>query len=82
MTGVGNGGSGGDGSERLDSWKTIAAYLGRDTGTVRRWERREGLPIHRLRHDAPTIENVARAELGLIRRGEVLVVLKTPETRE
>jgi cell division protein FtsB len=38
--------------------------------------------IRRLRHDAPTIENVARAELGLIRPGEVLVVLKTVETRE
>ena len=38
--------------------------------------------IHRLRHDAPTIENVARAELGLIRPGEVLVVLKTAETRK
>jgi cell division protein FtsB len=38
--------------------------------------------IHRLRHDAPTIENVARAELGLIRPGEVLVVLKTAAARE
>ena len=32
---------------RLDSWKEIAAYLGRDVRTVQRWERREGLPIHR-----------------------------------
>jgi cell division protein FtsB len=32
--------------------------------------------INRLRHDAPTIENVARAELGLIRPGEILVVLR------
>lgn len=48
MTGVGNGRSGGDGSERLDSWKAIAAYLGRDTGTVRRWERLRGLPVHRV----------------------------------
>jgi hypothetical protein len=42
MTGVGNGG------ERLDSWKAIATYLGRDTGTVRRWERTRGLPVHRV----------------------------------
>lgn len=42
MNGVGNGG------ERLDSWKAIAAYLGRDTGTVRRWERTRGLPVHRV----------------------------------
>ena len=33
--------------------------------------------IHRLQHDAPTIEDVARAELGLIRPGEVLVVVAT-----
>ena len=32
--------------------------------------------IYQLRHDAPTIENVARGELGLIRPGEILVVLK------
>ena len=34
--------------ERLDSWKAIAAYLGRDAGTVRRWERTRGLPVHRV----------------------------------
>lgn len=36
---------------RLDSWKEIAVYLGRDVRTVQRWERREGLPIHRHQHD-------------------------------
>jgi hypothetical protein len=34
-------------SERLDSWKEIAAYLGRDLRTLRRWEEK-GLPIHRV----------------------------------
>jgi hypothetical protein len=34
--------------ERLDSWKAIGAYLGRDAGTVRRWERTRGLPVHRV----------------------------------
>jgi len=38
----------GYGVERLDSWKAIAAYLGRDEGTLRRWERTRGLPIRRL----------------------------------
>ena len=33
---------------RLDSWKEIAAYLGRDIRTVRRWEAERGLPIHRV----------------------------------
>lgn len=49
MTGDGpsNGSVNGNG-ERLDSWKSIASYLGRDIGTVRRWERTRGLPIHRV----------------------------------
>src|SRR5258708_2041047 len=37
---------------RLDSWKEVAAYLSRDVTTVRRWEKREGLPVHRHRHAA------------------------------
>ena len=36
--------------DRLDSWKEIAAYLKRDVATVRRWEKREGLPVHRHLH--------------------------------
>jgi eukaryotic-like serine/threonine-protein kinase len=35
---------------RLDSWKGIATYLKRDVTTVRRWEKREGLPVHRHPH--------------------------------
>jgi TolB-like protein len=37
--------------QRLDSWKEIAGYLRRGTRTVQRWEREQGLPVHRLRHD-------------------------------
>lgn len=37
-----------NGVARLDSWKAIAAHLGRDVATVRRWERTRGLPIHRV----------------------------------
>jgi TolB-like protein/Tfp pilus assembly protein PilF len=36
---------------RLDSWKEIAAYLDRDVTTVQRWEKREGMPVHRHLHD-------------------------------
>ena len=39
------------GGPRLDSWKEIAAHLGRDVRTVQRWERGEGLPVHRQQHD-------------------------------
>src|ERR1700747_410670 len=34
----------------LESWKEIAAYLQRDSTTARRWEKEEGLPVHRHSH--------------------------------
>jgi hypothetical protein len=34
----------------LDSWKEIAVYLRREVRTVQRWEKREGLPVHRQFH--------------------------------
>ncbi|MGH9421967.1 MAG: helix-turn-helix domain-containing protein, partial [Thermoanaerobaculia bacterium] len=37
-------------SDQLESWKQIAGYLGRSVRTVRRWEREEGLPVHRHVH--------------------------------
>jgi tetratricopeptide (TPR) repeat protein len=37
-----------NGPTRLDSWKEIAAFLGRDERTVSRWEKELGLPVHRL----------------------------------
>lgn len=38
---------GGGRSRRLNSWKDIAEYLGRDVRTVTRWEA-EGMPMHRV----------------------------------
>jgi TolB-like protein len=38
-------------AKRLDSWKEIAVYLNRDVTTVQRWEKREGMPVHRHVHD-------------------------------
>jgi len=35
---------------RLESWGEIAAYLKRDVRTVQRWERDEGLTVHRHQH--------------------------------
>src|SRR5436190_4523705 len=40
-----------DQGRRLESWKEIAGYLWRDVTTVRRWEKREGMPVHRHVHD-------------------------------
>lgn len=34
--------------ERIDSWKDISAYLGRDVSTVIRWEKEKGLPVYRI----------------------------------
>src|SRR6266700_3124548 len=34
----------------LSSWKEIGAYLQRNEATARRWEREEGLPVHRHSH--------------------------------
>jgi Tfp pilus assembly protein PilF len=33
---------------RLNSWKSIGAFFGRDERTVKRWESLRGLPIHRM----------------------------------
>jgi len=41
---------GGSDCVRLDSWKAIAAHLGRDIRTVQRWEESEQLPVHRHLH--------------------------------
>ena len=34
----------------LGSWKAISAYLKRDVSTVQRWEKHEGMPVHRHLH--------------------------------
>ncbi len=49
--------------DRLDSWKEIAVYLNRDVTTVQRWEKREGMPVHRHVHDKMGSVYASRAEL-------------------
>ena len=34
--------------DKLETWKEIAVYLGRDLRTVMRWEKERSLPVHRL----------------------------------
>ena len=51
-------------TDRLDSWKEIAAFLGRGVRTVQRWEREEGLPVHRLAHDKRGSVYARREELA------------------
>ena len=42
---------GGAPESSLESWKEIAVYLNRHVTTVRRWEKHEGLPVHRHVHE-------------------------------
>jgi hypothetical protein len=49
--------------DRLGSWKAIATYLGRDVSTVQRWERVEGMPVHRHVHLKRGSVYASRAEL-------------------
>ena len=34
--------------QRLDTWKEIGAFFGRDERTVKRWEDQRGLPVHQI----------------------------------
>src|SRR5271168_3847922 len=63
--------------DRLDSWKEIAAYLKRDVTTVQRWEKREGMPVHRHLHDRMGSVYASRAELDAWTRSRSL-----PPTQE
>jgi Tol biopolymer transport system component len=60
--------------DRLDSWKEIAAYLKRDVTTVQRWEKREGMPVHRHLHDKMGSVYALRAELDAWARSRSLAV--------
>jgi len=48
---------------RLDSWKEIASYLGRSVLTAQRWEKSEGLPVHRHAHEKQASVYAYKAEL-------------------
>src|SRR4029077_10396901 len=56
------------GSDHLDSWKEIAAYLNRQVRTLQRWEKREGLPVHRHQHDSLGSVYAYKSELDAWRR--------------
>lgn len=50
-------------ADRLESWKEIADYLRRDVRTVQRWEKVEGLPVHRHFHERRGSPYAFRTEL-------------------
>ncbi len=68
---------------RLDSWKKIAVYLKKDVTTVQRWEKREGMPVHRHLHDKAGSVYAFRSELDAwvhSRRDHPLLSGPDPET--
>ena len=55
--------------ERLDSWKQIAVYLNREVRSVQRWEKREGMPVHRHPHLKASTVYAFKGEIdGWLRR--------------
>src|SRR5580658_5155662 len=64
---------------RLDSWKEIATYLGRDVTTVQRWERQEGMPVHRHLHHKRGSVYALSSELDVWRQGRKLRSEEEPE---
>jgi len=68
-----------DSSDRLDSWKKIAAHFKRDLSTVQRWERREGMPVHRHLHDKQGSVYAFRSELDVWWEGRRARLASEPE---
>jgi TolB-like protein/Tfp pilus assembly protein PilF len=64
--------SGTPSERRLDSWKEIATYLDRDVTTVQRWERQEGMPVHRHLHHKRGSVYALSFELDAWRQGRNL----------
>src|SRR6187402_2820041 len=78
---TGDAGNSGDRGRRLDAWKEIAAYLKRDVTTERRWEKREGLPVRRHRHDklGSVFAFTSEIDAWSRARGESATALPRPE---
>jgi len=67
--------------DRLSSWKEIAAYFKSGVRTVQRWERLEGLPVHRHQHQKAGTVYAVKSELDVWwkeRQGRVEVPCTPP----
>src|SRR5580700_850315 len=62
----------------LETWKEIAAYLQRDAKTARRWEKEEGLPIHRHNHKSRSSVYAYPAEIDAWRASRKTAVEIVP----
>src|SRR3974390_2700151 len=70
-----------DGQEErpLESWKEIGAYLQRNAVTVRRWEKEEGLPVHRHSHKSRSSVYAYPSEIEAWRAGRRVVAEPAPQ---
>ncbi len=66
-------------STRLDSWKEIAVYLGRDVRTAIRWEQMRGLPVHRLPGNARSAVYAFPVEVDAWLKGQQALDAGLPE---
>jgi Tol biopolymer transport system component len=57
----------------LESWKEIARYLQKDTTTAQRWEKEEGLPVHRHSHKSRSSVYAYPSEIDAWRAGRKVV---------
>ena len=62
----------------LESWKEIAAYLGRQVKTVQRWEKEEGLPVHRHTHRSRSSVYAYASEIDRWRAARKVVIEPPP----
>src|SRR5512138_3638660 len=69
-------------ADRLESWKEIAAYMKRDVTTVQRWEKREGMPVHRHLHDKVGSVYAFRTDLDAWARSRSVVLGPAERDRE
>jgi Tol biopolymer transport system component len=71
-------------NDKLESWKEIASHFKRGVTTVQRWEKEEGLPVHRHRHARQGSIYAFRTELDAWRagRGQHAVAEPSPPAKE
>ena len=67
--------------DRFDSWKEISVYLKRDVRTLHRWERDEGLPVHRHLHNQRSTVYAYRTDLDQWRQGRQKARVAAPTKR-
>lgn len=82
-------GTHGTAADRLNSWKEIAAYLGKGVRTVQRWETHLGLPVRRLGREGGEIVYALKSEIdawilnaGHARERDVVLEAELPPAPE